>query len=344
MNNFEENTCRICLQNKDTLFSLFRKIKGSSPYEKLLNKTKLQLNVVCGPSSICSQCLMELDTTVNFLDKCEKSNAILAAKSPEIVEDLNSVSEHHVDEEEISDLNGESKEAPIEVDTAKCPECGSLRRCKHWAPLKTLICNFCQKAFTRKFNLKLHLKRHLGEKDWPCPKCGIRQLTQWLARRHCGPRPRRPCPVAGCDKSFTTNTNLNSHIRTHYGERPHACTECGKTFTTKNTLNDHLRTHTGVKPYMCPVCGRQFATNKLAAHLRAHAGAGHKAHACGSCARSFATHRALASHSLTHAPPARDHRCPRCPAAYQHPQSLRKHLRQRHAGARPSAVADVADA
>ncbi|CAH0399983.1 unnamed protein product [Chilo suppressalis] len=219
MNNFEENTCRICLQNKDTLFSLFRKIKGSSPYEKLLNKTKLQLNVVWGPSSICSQCLMELDTTVNFLDKCEKSNAILAAKSPEIVEHLNSVSEHHVDEEEISDLNGESKEAPIEVDTAKCPECGSLRRCKHWAPLKTLICNFCQKAFTRKFNLKLHLKRHLGEKDWPCPKCGIRQLTQWLARRHCGPRPRRPCPVAGCDKSFTTNTNLNSHIRTHYGQR-----------------------------------------------------------------------------------------------------------------------------
>ncbi|CAG9788029.1 unnamed protein product [Diatraea saccharalis] len=344
MNHYNGNVCRICLQSKGTLFSLFKKIKDCSPYEKIINTTKIKLNIESGPSSICSQCLKELEMTAVFLQKFERSNEILAAKCSDIDslnEVLKSASDHDEDE---AMLDENIKDSALEIDAAKCPECGSLRRCKHWAPLTTHTCNICQKIFTRKFNFKLHLKRHLGEKEWPCPKCGVRQLTQWLARRHCEPRPRRPCPVSDCDKSFTTNTNLNNHIRTHYGERPYTCTECGKTFTTKNTLNDHSRIHTGVKPYMCPICGRQFATNKLSGHMRAHCGA--RPHSCPvpACARSFSSRRAAAAHARTHAGAgaggvgagagegARAHACAWCPAAYAHAQSLRKHRRQRHAG------------
>ncbi|XP_028155850.1 gastrula zinc finger protein XlCGF8.2DB-like [Ostrinia furnacalis] len=349
----DDNICRICFHRQDTLFSLFRKIKGSSPYEKLVKKTQLKIELNdTGPASICSQCLIELDTTVSFLEKCEKSNHILAAKlSQSIVlgdvktnvsairheETLFHDSAEHKYSEKTEfpieyDIEDNSfTQTPIEIEPAKCSECGSLRRCKHWAPPTSFICQYCSKVFTRKFNFKLHLKRHLGEKDWPCTTCGVRLLTRWLAQRHCAPKPRRSCPVPGCGKTFTTNTNLTTHMRVHSGERPHVCTECGKSFTSKNTLNDHFRIHTGAKPYICPVCGRRFTTNKLAAHLRTHSGA--RPHACPlpACPRAFRTRRALRLHAATHAPPARAHACTMCEAAYNHKQSLRKHMRQRHA-------------
>ncbi|XP_038212817.1 myeloid zinc finger 1-like, partial [Zerene cesonia] len=141
-------------------------------------------------------------------------------------------------------------------------------------------------------------------------------------------RVRRVCPVSGCHKSFTTKTNLTTHLRRHNGERPFSCPECGKAFRSKNTLNNHTRIHTGIKPYVCPTCGKQFSTNKLSAHMRTHAA---RTHACGVCARTFTHTRALASHARTHAPPARAYVCVACDVRYNHKQSLNKHMRKRHA-------------
>ncbi|KAL0828800.1 hypothetical protein ABMA28_003713 [Loxostege sticticalis] len=346
----DDNICRICFQRQNTLFSLFRKIKGSSPYEKLVKKTQLKIALNdSGPASICSQCLIELETTVNFLDKCEESNQILSARlsRSKVLSDTKAIVSTVEEEETFFQESDELKnvdrapdydneeatfvKTPVEIEPAKCSECGSLRRCKHWTPPTSYTCQYCDKVFMRKFNLKLHLQRHLGEKDWPCTKCGERLLTRWLAQRHCMPKPRRTCPVHGCGKTFTTNTNLTTHMRAHSGERPHVCMECGKSFTSKNSLNNHLRIHTGAKPYICPVCGRRFTTNKLAVHMRTHTGARPHACAVATCARAFSTRRALRLHAATHAPPARPHRCPLCPSAYNHRQSLRKHVRQRHA-------------
>ncbi|XP_063538316.1 zinc finger protein 771-like [Cydia strobilella] len=340
-----DNVCRICFQRQDTIFSLFRKQKGSSPYDKLVKHTKLKIALDDGgPASICLQCLTDLDTTINFLNKCEKSNEILAIRNYEkkevsnlecgVPNDIVCFSqEESVDSELIRPVKGSvdnqgGKHIELVTESVQCPQCGSKRRCKHWAPPMAHTCQYCQKVFTRKFNYTLHLKRHLGERDWPCPICGALLLTRWLATRHCR-RPRKACPVPGCDKTFTTNTNLATHVRTHSGERPHDCPECGKSFSCKNTLNDHIRIHTGVKPYICPVCGKLFATNKLSTHILSHTTS--RPHACAApgCARAFKSRRALTLHVATHEH-RRAHKCSVCGNRYNHTQSLNKHMK-RHA-------------
>ena len=68
----------------------------------------------------------------------------------------------------------------------------------------------------RSSTLKIHMRRHNGEKPFECSYCG---------------------------KKFSESGNLKTHERTHTGERPYVCpvVECGKAFKTKGHLQDHLK-------------------------------------------------------------------------------------------------------
>ena len=67
---------------------------------------------------------------------------------------------------------------------------------------KTLYnCAVCSKNFSRKYELKSHLSRHLGLNISLCPVCGRR---------------------------FSHPSNLSRHIRIHTGSKPYLCKICGK--------------------------------------------------------------------------------------------------------------------
>ena len=61
--------------------------------------------------------------------------------------------------------------------------------------------------------------------------------------------PKFKCP--SCTKAFTRQTNLNTHLRTHAGEKPCVCDICGMAFARRNDLNRHKQTHTGARRYVC---------------------------------------------------------------------------------------------
>ncbi|XP_064083860.1 gastrula zinc finger protein XlCGF7.1-like [Macrobrachium nipponense] len=54
-------------------------------------------------------------------------------------------------------------------------------------------------------------------------------------------------------------------------EKPFTCSVCQRSFSHQSHLKPHMRTHTGEKPYTCSVCQRKFSRqNNLNRHMRCH--------------------------------------------------------------------------
>ena len=80
----------------------------------------------------------------------------------------------------------------------------------------------CNKSFSQRTHLLIHIRSHSGEKPYLCsvPSCGQRfsQLGNLKTheRRHRGEKPFS-CEVPGCDKRFSQRSNLRSHCVSVHG-------------------------------------------------------------------------------------------------------------------------------
>lgn len=82
---------------------------------------------------------------------------------------------------------------------------------------------------------------------------------------------KRPSVCRFCDKAFSSPANLESHVRTHTGEKPFGCTVCGKRFSQFWNLKIHKYIHTGERPYQCPLCPERFSDpSNLKKHQKRH--------------------------------------------------------------------------
>lgn len=192
----------------------------------------------------------------------------------------------------------------------------------------THVCAVCGTSFTRKYSLKLHMRRWHQEGPWLCRHCGKASLTQMELKTHLYshnlPRLERESllympdiphnygaansesggdvanPEANDESGERAEetADQNQAVNVQGGQEMEMCNECGRDFP-KGYLRYHLKSHEAQKPYSCPICAKRFGyKNNMKSHIKLHTGI--KPFQCKICGAKFTRGSTLRRHARRH--------------------------------------------
>ncbi|XP_061487632.1 zinc finger protein 341 isoform X2 [Rhineura floridana] len=222
-----------------------------------------------------------------------------------------------------------------------------------------LKCTYCDKAFTKNFDLQQHIRSHTGEKPFQCIVCGRAFAQKSNVKKHMQTHKVYKCVVKTCAQTFHKLDSFLEHIKNHQEELSYRCHLCSKDFpslyelgvhqyshnllpqhspkknmtvykcvkcvnkySTLEALEHHLQTATHNFP--CPHCQKVFPCERyLRRHLPTHGGGGK--FKCQICKKFFCREHYLKLHAHIHSG-EKPFKCSVCDSAFNRKDKLKRHM------------------
>ncbi|GLV45888.1 crooked legs [Carabus blaptoides fortunei] len=176
---------------------------------------------------------------------------------------------------------------------------------------ENITCGTCDRSFSHKSNLAIHLMTHMGKQEFKCDTCS---------------------------KQFFRKDNYDQHVLMHTTPRKFDCPQCGRSFTQKSNMHRHYRNH-AIEKFICSICTKCFARKDiLERHILTHAESTERMYQCTQCDRSYNYPQNLKKHMRKHIVPV--FKCTTCDAEFNQKELLEEHINQHKANKSYCSICD----